>query len=179
MRLRLVPKPFTRRIRHFLDKGVGIEPNRRAGQKGIFQEYEIYDAVELGIALSIQNVGLPQLETTQYVLRFRDELRSHVKLMPTTNLPDSSGVSPFPDFLIVKPLALNETVRQFGEYPALRVGDISFFPPEFIATKEQWHKLAFHEIGPGSERVVIDLGSLVSSLNSTLPEIPRSKRGRQ
>ena len=60
--LKRVPKTFVRRVGNLLDKGVGITPEKRSGKKGIFQEYSVDDAIELGIGLSMLNVGLPQSE---------------------------------------------------------------------------------------------------------------------
>ena len=56
------------RVRNFLDRGIGITTDRRAGQKGVFQEYEVEDAVKSGIGLSMQNAGMPQSEIVGFLL---------------------------------------------------------------------------------------------------------------
>ena len=74
MPLKNVPKVFVRRVRNFLDRGVGITADRRAGQN-VFQEYDVEDAVELGIGLSLQNAGMPQSEIVRFLLVFQQEPR--------------------------------------------------------------------------------------------------------
>jgi len=174
MRLKNVPKVFARRVRNFLDRGVGITADRRAGQKGIFQEYEVEDAVELGIGLSLQNAGMPQSEIVAFLRGFRGVIRTHVRSMPT-----SSVRAIFPHFLIVTPHALNETIRLFGPQPKINFGDdLAFFEPKFVATKEEWRSLA-DEIGqPSAASIVVEIGDLVSRLHSTLPDSVTLPRGK-
>jgi hypothetical protein len=176
MPLKNVPKVFVRRVRNFLDRGVGITADRRAGQQGVFQEYDVEDAVELGIALSLQNAGMPQSEIVTFLLVFQQVIRAHIRTMPT-----SSVNAEFPQFLIVTPHAISETIRQFGPQPELNAwgGAVAFFEPKFVATKEEWKSLA-EEIGwPSAASIVVEIGDLVSSLHSTLPQSGALQRGRQ
>jgi hypothetical protein len=174
MALKNVPKVFVRRVRNFLDRGVGITADRRAGQKGVFQEYEVEDAVELGIGLSLQNAGMPQSEIVAFLLSFQEVIRAHVRSMPA-----SSVGAIFPHFLIVTPHALSETIRQFGPQPSLIFGSLPFFEPKFVTRKEEWQSL-YEEIGwPSTASIVVEIGNLVSSLHSTLPRSATLQRGRQ
>jgi hypothetical protein len=174
MPLKTVPKVFVRRVRNFLDRGIGITADRRAGQKGVFQEYEIEDAVELGIGLSLQNAGMPQSEIVAFLLGSQDVIRTHVRSMPT-----SSVGAIFPHFLIVTPHALSETIRQFGPQPNVRLGNLPFFEPKFVATKGDWQLLA-DEIGwPSAASIVIEIGDLVSNIRDALPQSETLQRGRQ
>jgi hypothetical protein len=174
MPLKSVPKVFVRRVRNFLDRGIGITSDRRAGQKGVFQEYELEDAVELGIGLSLQNAGMPQSEIVAFLRGFQEVIRTRIRLMPT-----SSVGANFPHFLIVTPHALNETVRPFGPQPKLSFGSLPFFAPKFVATKAEWRSLA-DEIGsPLPASIVVEIGDLVSHLHSALPRSAALQRGRQ
>jgi hypothetical protein len=176
MPLKNVPKVFVRRVRNFLDRGVGITADRRAGQKGVFQEYEVEDAVELGIGLSLQDAGMPQSEIVSYLLRFQEVIRTQVRSMPT-----SIANTEFPHFLIVTPHGLGETIRQFGPQPDLNAwGEkLAFFKPKFVATEGEWQSFA-GEIGwPSAASIVIEIGGLVSSLHITLPQSAAMQRGRQ
>jgi hypothetical protein len=173
MPLKNVPKVFVRRVRNFLDRSIGITADRRAGQKGIFQAYEVEDAVELGIGLSLQNAGMPQSEIVSFLLGFQEVIRTHVRLMPT-----SSVGAPFPHFLIVTPHALSETLRRFGRQPNLRPGGLAFFEPRFAATNKDWQLLA-QDWRSSSASIVIEIGDLVSSLHNTLPQCGTLQRGRQ
>ena len=172
MPLKNVPKVFVRRVRNFLDRGIGITADRRAGQKGVFQEYEIEDAVELGIGLSLQNAGMPQSEIVAFLLGSQEVIRTHVRSMPT-----SSVGALFPHFLVVTPHALSETIRQFGRQPNLKPGSLAFFEPKFVATKKEWRLLALGWSSAAS--IVIEIGDLVSSLHDTLPQCATLQRGRQ
>src|SRR5271165_2356054 len=127
MSLKDVPKVFVRRVGNFLDRGIGITADRRAGQKGVFQGYEVEDAVELGIALSLQNAGVPQTEIVQFLLGSQDVIRTHLRSMPT-----SSAGAKFPHFLVVNPHALSETIRPFGARPRVMRGELAFFEPKFV-----------------------------------------------
>jgi hypothetical protein len=174
MPLKNVPKVFARRVGNFLDRGVGITADRRAGQKGVFQEYEVEDAVELGIGLFLQNAGMPQSEVVAFLLGFQEVIRNHVRSMPTSSLG-----AMFPHFLIVTPHALSETIRQLGPQPKLNLGSLPFFEPKFVATKEDWQMLA-DDIGwPSAASIIIEIGDLVSSLHNTLPRSAALQRGRQ
>jgi hypothetical protein len=172
MPLKSVPKVFVRRVRNLLDRGVGITAVRRAGQKGVFQEYEVEDAVELGIGLSLQNVGMPQSELVAFLLGFQDGIRTHIRSMPT-----SSVGAEFPHFLIVTPHALNETIRQFGPKPKLEAGGLAFFKPKFVGTKAEWVSIAVGWRSAAS--IVVEIGDLASSLHATLPESAALQRGRR
>jgi hypothetical protein len=173
MPLKNVPKVFVRRVRNFLDRGVGITADRRAGQKGVFQEYEAEDAVELGIGLSLQNAGMPQSEIVTFLLGSQDAIRTHVRSMPI-----SSVGAIFPHFLIVTPHALSETLRQFGRpQPNVNLGNLPFFEPKFVATKEDWRLLA--QSWPSAASIVIEIGDLVSRLHDALPQCATLQRGRQ
>src|ERR1700683_250154 len=83
--LKAVPKKFVRRVGNLLDRGIGITPDRRAGQKGVFQEYEMADAAELGIGLSLLNVGLPQLEVISFLLACREQIREGISAVPLSS----------------------------------------------------------------------------------------------
>lgn len=174
MPLKNVPKVFVRRVRNFLDRGVGITADRRAGQKGVFQDYEFEDAAELGIALSLQNAGMPQTEIVQFLVSFRHVVRMHVRSMPT-----SSVGARFPHVIVVKPHALGETIRQFGPHPKVTRGELAFFEPKFVSTEKEWQALADGLSGPASASIVIEIGDLVSSLHYAFPLIAPSQRGRQ
>ena len=172
MPLKQVPRVFVRRVRNFLDRGIGITADRRAGQKGVFQEYEVEDAVELGIGLSMQNAGMPQSEIVGFLLGSQEAIRTHVRSMPTSSV----GVI-FPHFLIVTPHVLSETIRQFGRQPPVQVGDLAFFEPKFVATNKDWQLLALD--WPSAACIVVEIGDLVSSLHDTLPQCATLQRGRQ
>jgi hypothetical protein len=174
MSLKKVPKTFVRQVGNFLDRGIGITADRRAGQKGVFQEYEVEDAVELGIGLSLQNAGMPQSEIVALLLGSREAIRTHVRSMPTSSVRAS-----FPHFLIVTPHAFNETIRQHGPQPNLNLGRLPFFEPKFVATKEHWLLLANDLGSPSPASIVIEIGDLVSSLHDTLPQCATRQRGRQ
>jgi len=172
--LKAVPKVFVRRVRNFLDRGVGITADRRAGQKGVFQDYEVEDAVELGIALSLQNAGMPQTEIVQFLSAYQDVIRTHLRAMPT-----SSVGAEFPHFLVVTPHALSETIRPFGPQPRVTRGELAFFDPKFVSTKEEWQALA-NAIGwPAAASIIVEIGNLVSSLHDALPQLAPSQRGRK
>jgi hypothetical protein len=174
--LKNVPKVFVRRVRNLLDRGVGITVDRRAGQKGVFQEYEVEDAVEMGIGLSLQDAGMPQSEIVALLLEFQQIIRTHVRSMPTSDVNTE-----FPHFLVVTPHGLSETIRQFGPQPELGAwGEkLAFFKPKFVATREAWQSFA-DEIGwPSAASIVIEIGGLVSKLHSALPQSAAAQRGRQ
>jgi len=174
MSLKNVPRVFVRRVRNFLDRGVGITGDRRAGQKGVFQDYEIDDAVELGIALSLQNAGMPQSEIVLFLLAFQDVIRTHLRSMPT-----SSVGADFSHFLVVTPHALSETIRPFGPQPRSTSGALAFFELKFVSTKEEWQALA-NDIGwPAAASIVVELGDLVSRLHDAFPHFAPSQRGRK
>jgi hypothetical protein len=173
MSLKNVPKVFVRRVCNFLDRGIGITADRRAGQKGVFQEYEVDDAVELGIGLSLQNAGVPQSEIVAFLLGFQQAIRAHIRSMPISSL------GRFPHFLIVTPHALSETIRQFGPHPNLNLGRLPFFEPKFVATKKDWLRLAKDHLGsPSAASIVIEIGDLASSLEDALPRSAALQRGR-
>jgi hypothetical protein len=173
MPLKNIPKVFTRRVRNLLDRGVGITADRRAGQKGVFQEYEIEDAVELAIGLALQNAGVPQSELVRFLLSFQEVIRAHVRSMPT-----QLARGQFPHFLIVTPHAMPETIRLFGLQPKGGWdGAVAFFEPKFVRTKREWLSLAKGWRSTAS--IVVEIGDLVSSLHSTLPKWEASLRGRQ
>ncbi len=174
MRLKSVPKIFARRVRNLLDRGVGITDDRRAGQKGVFQEYEVADAAELGIGLSLLNAGLPQAEVVGFLRAFQEQIRAHIDSVPT-----SSVNAEFPHFLIVKPLALNETLRLFGPKPTLKSENLSFFEPIFASSRETLLSVV-NDIGKDVNQVIlVEIGDLVSSLHNTLPDSVGTHRGRQ
>ena len=174
--VKALPKTFVRRAGNLLDRGVGITDDRRAGQHGIFQEYEIEDVVELGIGLSLLNAGVPQSETVKFILRFRKEIRDYIAAMPRSTV-DSS----FPHLLIVEPLAWNETLRLFDKQPELRSDKyLSFYAPEFVSNEGGWVALAKKKLGHrSSERIVIEIGDLVSFLNDELSKTESAPRGRR
>jgi hypothetical protein len=174
MELKNVPKVFVRRVRNLLDRGVGITADRRSGQKGLFQNYEVEDAAELGIALSLQNAGMPQSEIVQFVLGFQDAIRAHLRKMPA-----SSVGAKFSHFLVVTPHALSETLRPFGPQPNWTTGDLAFFEPKFAATEEDWRMLADKIGAPASACIIVEIGDLVSHLHHALPQSEPSKRGRK
>ena len=174
MPLKNIPKVFTRRVRNLLDRGVGITGDRRAGQKGVFQEYEMEDAVELAIGLALQNAGVPQSELVKFLLSFQEVIRAHVRSMPT-QLPRGQ----FPHFLIVTPHAMAETIRLSGPQPKGGWnGAVGFFEPKFVRTRRDWLSLA-KGWRSSSASIVVEIGDLVSSLHSTLPKWTTSPRGRQ
>jgi hypothetical protein len=130
--------------------------------------------VELGIGLSLQNAGMPQSEIVSFLRGFQEAIRTHVRAMPT-----SSVGAEFSHFLIVRPHALNETLRLWGPLPALDFGNLAFFEPKFVATRDEWQSLA-NDIGwPSAASIIIEIGDLVSSLHSALPESAAVQRGRQ
>ena len=173
MPLKNIPKVFTRRVRNLLDRGVGITADRRAGQKGLFQEYEIEDAVELAIGLALQNAGVPQSELVTFLLSFQEVIRAHVRSMPR-----QLSRGQFPHFLIVTPHAMPETIRLFGRQPKGGWdGAVAFSEPEFVRTRGDWLSLA--EGWRSTASIVVEIGDLVSSLHSTLPKWEASPRGRQ
>jgi hypothetical protein len=174
MALKNVPKVFVRRVRNFLDRGVGITADRRSGQKGVFQDYEFEDAAELAIALSLQNAGMPQSDIVRFLLGFRDVIRPHLRSMPS-----SSVHSKFPHFLVVTPHALSETLRRFGPKPRLTLGELAFFEPSFVSTAKEWQSLARLIGEPASASIVVEIGYLVSILHYALPRCATSQRGRQ
>jgi hypothetical protein len=174
MALNSVPKVFVRRVRNFLDRGVGITPDRRAGQKGVFQEYEVEDAAELAIALSLQNAGMPQSDIVRFLLGFRDVIRPQLRSMPS-----SSARSNFSHFLVVTPHALSETLRPFGPRPRLNLGELAFFEPRFVSTTKEWQSLAELIGRLASASIVIEIGDLVSMLHHALPQCASSQRRRQ
>jgi hypothetical protein len=174
MLLKNVPKVFVRRVCNFLDLGIGITADRRAGQKGVFQEYEIDDAVELGIGLSLQNAGMPQSEIVAFLRGSQEAIRTHIRSMPT-----SSVGARFPHFLIVTPHALSETIRQHGPQPRLNLGRLPFFEPRFVATKKDWLSLAEDLGSPSAASIVVEIGDLISSLEDALPRSAAVQRGRQ
>jgi hypothetical protein len=172
--LRNVPRTFVRRVGNLLDNGIGIEPERRAGQKGTFQEYSEGDAVELAVALSMQNVGLPQAEIVRYLMAFRPDIRKQIAL-----IPESAWGQSFPRFLIIRPFALGETLRQHRGLPELRGGPIAYFRPEFVSDWASWKALA-EEIGkPTGQLILIEIGDLVPKLRYGLERTEISKRGRR
>ena len=165
--LKRVPKKFVRRVGNLLDKGVGITPEKRSGQKGIFQEYGIDDAIELGIGLSMLNVGLPQSETVTYLTRFREELRRQIAALYG---------APSPYFLVVRPKALRDTARLYVPLPE-RVSDrMDFWEPSFVGDQDA---LAKEMEGPTAELILIEIGRLARRLQQALPETRTSNRGRQ
>lgn len=171
--LKLVPKKFVRRVGNFLDRGIGITPDRRAGQKGVFQEYELEDVVELGVSLSLQNIGLPQSDIVSFVLNFREAIRTQISSAPLS--PDRT----FPRILVVQPRGLEETQRAHGPMPKFGFSGIPFYEPVFINDARHWESFAT-EIGNISNgRIVIDIGDLVTSINLGLASAESSNRGRQ
>ena len=174
--LKLVPKVFVRRVRNFLDRGVGITVDRRARQKGVFQEYEVEDAIELGIGLSLQDAGMPQSEIVDFLLGFQKIIRTHIRSMPTSVEPKQ-----FPHFLIVTPHGLAETIRQFGPQPELNAwGEkLAFFKPKFIKTEVEWRSFAGKIGWPSAASIVIEIGGLATSLHIKLPKSESLQRGRQ
>jgi len=174
MPLKNVPKVFVRRVRNFLDRGAGITADRRAGQKGVFQDYEVEDAVELGIAVSLQNAGMPQTEIVQFLSAYQDVIRTHLRSMPT-----SSVGAKFPHFLVVTPHALSETIRPFGPQPKVTRGELAFFDLKFVSTVKEWQALADSIGWPAAASIVVEIGNLVSSLHDALPQLAPSQRGRK
>ena len=93
------------RVRNFLDRGIGITTDRRAGQKGVFQEYEVEDAVEFGNRSVHAKRWYAPIRNCGFPLGSQEAIRIHVRSMPTSSV---GGI--FPHFLIVTPHALSETI---------------------------------------------------------------------
>ncbi len=170
--MKSIPKPFVRRVGNLLDKGVGVAPENRAGRKGVFQEYSVEDVLELGIGLSMLNVGLPQADVIGYLLNFREEIRNQAGIVP----PETWGR--FPNFLVVRPRALNEISRQHRALPE-RSGQVSFFKPEFVSDEKGWGLLAKGIGLQTGELILIEIGDLVVKIRGALAETRAGNRGRQ
>jgi hypothetical protein len=172
--LKPVPKTFVRRVGNLLDKGVGITPEKRAGKKGVFQEYSAEDVIELGIGLSMLNVGLPQSAAVFYLTSFRDELRRQIATLPAATV----GKFP-PRFLVVRPRALRDSATLYVPLPERNSDGVDFFRPSFVCDWDTWTALAMEmEGGPTNELILIEIGELARRLHQTLPETRISNRGR-
>src|SRR5215813_970021 len=68
------PKPFDRRIGKFLGLGVPFGDDERPGKAGTDLEFSLPSAMELGVALELQNAGLNQLEIARWLIFYRERV---------------------------------------------------------------------------------------------------------
>ena len=103
---------------------------------------------------------------------FRDEIRKEITSIPI------SPIGSEPHFLVIRPHGLTESSRTFPLMPTSIFGErLEFFRPVFVKGLREFASLAESISGFTRERIVIEIGDLVSMLNQTLegPEIFASR----
>jgi hypothetical protein len=169
-----VPPTFARRISNLIDLGAGISKAQAAGKTGVDREYGVEEAFELGVGLDLLGVGLHQREIVNFLLRFRDELSGHCKILPETARPGAE-----PAFLVVRPVGLKETLRK--EKIAIETGPVAFHAPLLLNGKAKLEAAILKSNASMDDRrfIVIEVSDLKTKLIAALEDAPEIKRGRR
>jgi hypothetical protein len=163
------PKQFTRRVSKLIELGIPFGDCERPGRPGVDLEFSLLHAIELGIALDLQDVGLNQLEIARWLLFYWDQLRAHFSDL-TRNLDT-------PKFLLVRGRTL-EARNPFEDSPPAAWFKLTIGEPLIISREavcEELRKLG----GQDRSRIVIELTDLVRALLAGLLRAPVRRRGRQ
>ncbi len=164
------PPTFIRRVRKFIELGLGSEERPGTGtDKG----FDLAAVFEVGIALDLQDMGLNQLEVAGFVTTYRRQLRAAVAEMDLT--PDRGG----PVLMVLRTRAATEPVRFTETLPRMFSAKRTiWYEPEFVEGDEISEPL--NKLGNRDrKRLVIEVRDLALSLAHHLPRMPARKRGRQ
>jgi hypothetical protein len=165
------PSTFVRRIRKFIELGVGSDTRPGAGTDIGF---DLVGVFELGIALDLQDMGLNQLEVVRFVTMYRHELRAALAEM---DLTPGQGK---PVLMLVRTRAATEPARLAETLPmAFSAKQTIWYAPEFLAGAESVGQRLNQLGGRDRKRIVIEVRDLALLLADSLPRMPAKKRGRQ
>jgi hypothetical protein len=198
-----VPAAFNAKIKKLAQEGIPLTAEERAGQPGVDNVYNSYQAFELGVALKMLDAGFKQGEVAIYVKQVRPNLRrAHSEILSNTpaigmnvlarNRPNSprkvvvdQGISELADpnrrfsadtsyWMTVRSLEFPQLV-----HPRAKKGELRFEPQfhrGFESLASQLHRLS--ETYGDDHRFVLELSNLAMMITNNLVEIPPTQRGR-
>lgn len=171
------PKSFARRIARFIELGVPFNPEERPGKAGIDFEFTVIHAIELGIALDLQNAGLNQLEIVRWLILYREPVRKDIANLIRDLNDDPKSMKA--TYLMVRNRKLMESRSQFeGFSPTLSLG-ITIGEPIFVSGQDEALEELSRLGGRDRIRIVVELSDLVRAFIGALPRAPVRRRGRQ
>jgi hypothetical protein len=198
-----VPAAFNAKIKKLAQEGIPLTAEERAGQPGVDNAYNSYQAFELGVALKMLDAGFKQGEVAIFVKHVRQNLRraySEILSNPPaigTNVlakdrPNSprrmvvdQGTSELadPNSRFSADTSYWMTVRSL-EFPRIlhpraKKGELRFEPQfhrGFESLASQLQRLS--ETYGDDHRFVLEVGNLAMMITNALSEIPPVQRGR-
>ena len=167
--LKAIPSIFARRCTVLMEQGVGVLPARRAGQTGVDQEYDEFDAFELALGLVLLDCGVPRLEVAQFLITYRDTIRATAQSLSRQRT--TSQV-----FLVIRPRLLSETHRKHDDRVLLQV---PFDRPKVIRTHEELSQILMKLDCHDQKRLVIEVQDLFVKIIATLAEAPEVRKRKE
>jgi hypothetical protein len=199
-----VPAAFNAKIKKLAQEGIPLTAEERAGQPGVDNVYNSYQAFELGVALKMLDAGFKQGEVAIFVKHVRQGLRraySEILSNPPAigmnvlarDRPNSprrmvvdQGTSELADpnrrfsadtsyWMTVRSLEFPQIL-----HPRAKKGELRFEPQfhrGFESLASQLQKLS--ETQNDDHRYVLELSNLAMIITNSLPEILPAQRGRQ
>jgi hypothetical protein len=149
-----VPKFFARRVAKVIELGVPFDAEQRPGRPGTDLEFSLTDAAEIGIALDLLDVGLPQLEVAQSLKIHRVPIRAAIEAVQPA---DAGTFLLFPSRMVV-PAALHR-----GNPFAPAIGE-----PVVVQGASALLAELSRLSGLDRKRIVIEIGDLVERLGQSL-----------
>jgi len=177
-----VPKSFGRRITNLIDHGAGLPREKRSGQKGIDQVYEVDDVLELAVAFELFDLGLPQADVGAFCTTFRRELRKMFAAIPDKyELPKNyEQAAASAARLVIRSRVSKDTLRRFKQTPEMMYAPTAFYPPLLARGDDELiPALTKVSAGAGVEKgIIIGIDILKQQLMHLLSGAPEVRRGR-